>query len=152
MVGLVAESLSTKKCVMKYCPRSRHCWEHGSTEMKRVCTFLQGVCICMVQCPRRQLSSSKRGLHPRTDHEDPEGEKKYSCTLSLTWRRWDCVVNATPRPLYPRERDPVPTVQRGWKGSRLVWTGAENLAPTGIRSQNRSSRGEFVRYPCSQSS
>jgi hypothetical protein len=24
--------------------------------------------------------------------------------------RWECVVNATPGPLYPRERDPVPVV------------------------------------------
>jgi len=38
------------------------------------------------------------------------------------------VVNATPRPLYPQERDPVPIVQEsGWPPER-VWTGAENLA------------------------
>ena len=42
--------------------------------------------------------------------------------------RWGS-VNATPRPLYPQERDPVPTVQEvGW-ASGSVWTGAENLAP-----------------------
>jgi len=26
----------------------------------------------------------KGEVHPRTDHEGPEGEKRYSCTLSLT--------------------------------------------------------------------
>jgi hypothetical protein len=36
------------------------------------------------------------------------------------------VVNATPRPLYPQERPGTHCT-----GS---WTGAENLAPTGIRS------------------
>ena len=40
--------------------------------------------------------------------------------------RW--VVNATPRPLYPRDRNPVPIVQDGWDPGP-VWTGAENLAP-----------------------
>jgi hypothetical protein len=40
------------------------------------------------------------------------------------------VVNATPRPLYPRERDPVPFVQEmGW-GPGPAWSGAENLTPT----------------------
>ena len=49
------------------------------------------------------------------------------------------VINATPRPLTPR-KDPVPTVQQvGW-ASGLVWTVAENLAPTGIRSPDRPVR------------
>jgi hypothetical protein len=37
------------------------------------------------------------------------------------------VVNATPRPLYPRERSIVK--ENGWAPGP-VWTGAENLAPT----------------------
>ena len=46
------------------------------------------------------------------------------------------MVNATPRPLYLRD-DPVPIVQEtGWAPGP-VWTGAENLAPTGIRSPDR---------------
>ena len=41
-------------------------------------------------------------------------------------------VNATLRPLYPRERDPVPIVQEvGW-ASVPVWTGAQNLLPARI--------------------
>jgi hypothetical protein len=42
------------------------------------------------------------------------------------------VVNSTPRPLYPRERDPVPIVQEAGWAQGPVWTGAENLAITGI--------------------
>jgi hypothetical protein len=45
-----------------------------------------------------------------------------------------CVVNATPRLLYPWERDPVPIVKEGGWAPGQVWTGAENLASTGIRS------------------
>jgi hypothetical protein len=54
-------------------------------------------------------------LHPRTHHEGPEEEERYSCTLSLTGTRWEWADKATPRPIYPRERDPVPIVQAaGW--------------------------------------
>jgi hypothetical protein len=43
------------------------------------------------------------------------------------------MVNTTPRPLYLCGRGPVPIVQEtGW-ASGTMWTGAENLAPTGIR-------------------
>jgi hypothetical protein len=49
------------------------------------------------------------------------------------------VVNATPLPLYPRER-PGTHFQDGWVGPQPVWTGAENLAPTGIRSPVRPAR------------
>jgi hypothetical protein len=44
------------------------------------------------------------------------------------------VVNATPRPLYPQERHTVPIVQEGGWAPGTVWTGAGNLASTGIRS------------------
>jgi len=44
------------------------------------------------------------------------------------------VVNATPRPLYPRERETVPNVQEAGCAPGPVWTGAENLAPTGIQT------------------
>ena len=58
-----------------------------------------------------------------------------------------CVVKATHRPLYPQER---PIVQKaGWVPGQ-VWTGAENLAPTGIRSPDRPARSKSLyrlRYP-----
>jgi hypothetical protein len=54
------------------------------------------------------------------------------------------VVNSTPRPLYPRERDTVPIAQgTGWDPGR-VWTGAEYLASTGIRSPDRPARSESL--------
>jgi len=39
------------------------------------------------------------------------------------------VVNAMPRPLYPREGDAVPIVDEAGWDPWPVWTGAENLAP-----------------------
>jgi len=44
-------------------------------------------------------------VHPRTGHESPEGKQMYGSTLSLILALdggW--VVNATPQPLYPREK------------------------------------------------
>ena len=42
------------------------------------------------------------------------------------------MVNDTPRPLCPRERDPVSIVQKGGWAPGPVWTGAESVAPTKI--------------------
>ena len=61
-----------------------------------------------------QLRNCNSGLpklkgkgHPITGHEGPG--VMYSSTLSLT-SALDGVVKDTLRPLYPRERDPVPIV------------------------------------------
>jgi hypothetical protein len=47
--------------------------------------------------------------------------------------RWGLVVNATPRPLYPREKNPVPIIQEAGWASGPIWTGAEKLAPIGVQ-------------------
>ena len=53
-------------------------------------------------------------------------------------------------PLFTPEKDPVPIVQEtGWAPGQ-VWTGAENLAPNGIRSPDLPGRSESLyrlRYP-----
>jgi len=54
------------------------------------------------------------------------------------------VANATPRPLYPRERDSGPFVWEAAWAPGPAWTGAENLAPTGIRSPDRPARSESL--------
>ena len=49
-------------------------------------------------------------------------------------------VNAKPKPLYPQEGDPAPTVEEaGWVPGP-VRTGAENLSSTGIRTPDRPAR------------
>jgi hypothetical protein len=45
---------------------------------------------------------------PRTGHEGPEGEQRYSSILSLTLAVDEGGWSTMPQPLYPRERDPVP--------------------------------------------
>jgi hypothetical protein len=68
--------------------------------------------------------------------------------------RWRWVVNALPRPLYPRERPCTlyPFYRRlgGGRSGGVVWRSVENLAPTGIRSPDRPARSESLyrlRYP-----
>ena len=54
-------------------------------------------------------------VHPVTCYEDSEEEWRYISTLALTsWLDRGWVASATPRPLYPRKRDPVSIVQ--WLG------------------------------------
>jgi hypothetical protein len=56
---------------------------------------------------------------------------------NLGVRRW-WVANTRLRPLYPLGRDPVLFIQVvGW-ASDPVWTGMENLAPTGVQSPDLS--------------
>jgi hypothetical protein len=58
--------------------------------------------------------------------------------------RMGCGVSVTPRPLYTPGKDPVPIVQEaGWVPGP-VWTGAENLAPTGIRSPDLPARSQSL--------
>jgi hypothetical protein len=48
-----------------------------------------------------------------------------------------------PTALYPG-KDPVPILQEAGWAPGPVWTGAENLAPTGIRSPDRQSRRQSL--------
>jgi hypothetical protein len=55
-----------------------------------------------------------------------------------------------PRPHLTPGKDPVPIVQEAGRASGPVWTGAENLTPTGIGSPDRPARRQSLyrlRYP-----
>ena len=57
------------------------------------------------------------------------------------------MVNATPLLLYPWRRDLVAIKQEAGWAPEPVWTGAENLASTGIRFQDRQARSESLSCP-----
>ena len=91
--------------------------------------------LCKQGCSKR-IKSRDKG-HPITGQEGPEGEQMYSFTLPLTSAldggRW-----SRPRPSrFTPGRDTVPTVQEAGWATGPVWTGTENIAPTGIRSPDR---------------
>jgi len=59
-----------------------------------------------------------------------------------TRRGWG--VSVMPRPLFTPGKDTVPIVQEAGWAPGLVWTGAENLTPTGIRSPDRPARSQSL--------
>jgi hypothetical protein len=100
---------------------------------------------CWNTAARKHPNERENGQHcknvevhyPGTCHESQRGS--IGIALLPLW-----LVNATSRPLYPQERDPVPVLwEAGW-ALEPVWTGAENLALTGIRSPDRPARSESL--------
>ena len=59
-----------------------------------------------------------------------------------TRRGWGASV--TPQPLFTHGKDPVSIVQESGWAPRMVWTGAENLAPTGIQSPDRPAHSQSL--------
>ena len=91
--------------------------------------------------PKRQEESK---VQPLTGHEGPEGEQVYSSTLPST-SVLDGGGWSAPRPgRFTPWKDPVPIVQEARWAPGPVWTGAENLAPTGIRSPDRPARSKSL--------
>ena len=58
-----------------------------------------------------------------------------------TKRGWG--VSVTPQPLFTPGKDPVRIVQEAGWAPGPVWTGAENLVPTGIRSPDCPARIQY---------
>ena len=86
----------------------------------------------MLKIYNSTYGKGKGKVHPTTIHEGPEGEYRYSSTHSLT-SAIDGGGWSTPRPgRFNPGNDPVPIVQEAGLDPVPVWTGAENLAPTGI--------------------
>ena len=72
----------------------------------------------------------------------PEQATKAYSFLNLG-ASWGWVVNATLRPLYPRERLCAHSIGI-WLGPRAGVEDVENVAPTGIRSPDRPARSQSL--------
>lgn len=93
------------------------------------------ICSSSVRIACADPYDVKKGkVHHRTWHESPEqrvqAQLYFFFNLGPT-QRW--VVNATPRSFFPWGRDPVRVVQEAVWASEPIWTGEENLSPTGTR-------------------
>ena len=93
------------------------------------CTLVQALRLCTSHMAHRR----SRGITlPFYDHRKGWG------------------VSVTSRLLFTSGRNPVPIVQEDGWAPGPVWTGAENLAPTGIRSPDRPAHSQSLywqRYP-----
>ena len=98
-------------------------WAQLSGKVK--CTLVQALRLCTGRTAHR----GRRGIAlPFLDHG--------------TKRGWG--VSVTPRPLFIPGEDPVPIVQEAGRAPEPVWTGVDNLVPTGIRSPDRPARSQSL--------
>ena len=89
------------------------------------CTLVQALRLCTGHTAHKE----SRGIAlPFHDHG--------------TRRGW--AVTITPRPLFTPGKDPVPIVQEAGWDPGPVWTGVENLTPTGIRSPDCPARSQSL--------
>jgi hypothetical protein len=72
--------------------------------------------------------------------EGPQGEQRHSSTLPLTSALYG-VESHAPDALGPGNRSGCPPA--GWAPGP-IWTGAENLAPTGDQSSHRRARSQSL--------
>ena len=64
----------------------------------------------------------------------PQGSRGIALLFHDNGTRRGWGVSVTPRPLFTPGKDPAPIVQEAGWAPGPVWTGAENLSPTGIQS------------------
>jgi hypothetical protein len=121
----------------------------GGKIQRENCTYVTPYLILVLIALKSQLAYSNICIytgtfHPITGHEGPEGEQIYSCTLpstlALNVGGW-----SMPRPgRFTPGKDSVLVVQGAGWASEPVWTSAENLVPTGIRSADRPTCSESL--------
>ena len=103
----------------------------SSIQVKVKATLVQAMRVCTVPTAHR----GSRGIAlPFHDHGTRRGRG----------------VRVTPRPHFTPGKDPIPIVQEAGWASGPVWTGAENLVPTGIWSPDRPAHSQSLyglRYP-----
>jgi len=103
----------------------------GKVKVKVKCTIVQALRLCT----GRTAHKGSRGIALLFHDHGTKREGR---------------VGVTPRPLFTPGKDLVPIVQEAGWASGSVWTGAENLAPTGIRSPDRPDHSQslyLLRYP-----
>ena len=83
-------------------------------------------------------------MYPKTFHEVPEGCKVINPLIFKFGARWAWLVNTTPRPLYLRQRNPVPTVQEAEWVPERVWTSAEKSRGYRIETPDRPACSELL--------
>ena len=93
----------------------------------------------------------KGKVHPRTDHEGPEGEQRHSSTLSLTLTLDGLGGQRHVPAALPPGKGPGIYCTGGWVGPRAGLDGCGEISPpTGIRSPDLPARSESLyqlRYP-----
>ena len=89
-----------------------------------------------------------QALRQCTGHTAHRGSRRIALLFLDHGTRRGWGVSITPRPLFTPGKDPVPIVQEAGWATGPVWTGAENFAPTGIRTLDRRARSKSLYRLC----
>ena len=100
---------------------------------------LTSLCRLMTCAKKKATFSLEQAMKVQAESR---GMAPLSCLFNLGVRWW-WVVNATPWPLYPRER-PSTHGTGGWMGPSTDLDGCGKFHPTGIRSPDRPARSEVL--------
>ena len=156
--GVWKECLSLKKCksslhIPKSGPRTASDLYSGSAHfnsspVKVKCTLVQALRLCTGRTAHRgsrgiAVLLGKGKVHPCTGRTGHRGSIGTALLFLDHDTRAGWGVSVTPRPLYP-DKNPVPIVKEAGWASGSVWTGVENLIPTGIRSPDRPARSQSL--------
>ena len=101
-------------------------------------------CLCSTFWRLARLVKYQPKQSPKADGEVGGGRGLFKLCISNLGHRWEWVIKAKPRTLYPRERNLVPTVEEAGWALGPVWSGTENLAPTGVRNPDRPACSESL--------
>jgi hypothetical protein len=99
---------------------------------------LSAVCKVKVNCA---LLQALRHCAGRTTYR---GSRGIALLFHDRGTRRGWVVSRTPRPHFTPGKNPVPILQEAGWAPGPVWTGAENLVTTGIRSPDRPARSSVA--------
>ena len=149
--GVVGNWCASVVCV--FC-----CVCSGLCDELRPCSKEYVVCVCVCAVIARDLVTTNEAVkldlrcrpqkiksayilnnntfHPITCHEGTEGSRDMALPSFNLCASWGWVVNTTPRLLYPGKWPSTQCLKAGWAPG-LLWTRAENLASTGIRTPFR---------------
>ena len=133
-------------------------WEHQIPQFKGLLTrrFINDAVSRLLEVEWVEKWKGKvkctlvQALRLCTGHTAPRGRRGIALLFLDHGTRRGWGVSVTPRPHFTPGKDPVPILQEAGWAPGPVWTGAENLAPTGILSPDRPARSQSLyrlRYP-----
>ena len=109
-----------------------------------LCTFCNCLCGSKILVKKKVKVTLLQALRLCTGCTAHRGSRGIALLFLDHGTRRGCGVSVRPRPLFTPGKDPAPIVLEARWAPGPVWTGAENLTPTGIRSTDRPARSQSL--------
>jgi hypothetical protein len=108
------------------------------------CSFLINIVISSRNMVKKVKCTLVQALRLCTGRTAQRGSRGIALLFHDHGTRRGWGVTVTPRPLFIPRKDPVTIIQEAGWATEPVWTGAGNLAHTGIRFLDRSARSQSL--------